>query len=73
MMTCTWNPYFVLISTDKILTITHITSSPKFTDRQTGDYNGEPHFLQVNKYAMSTVPHNTDYSEYIVFGFFHVL
>ena len=33
-MPCTWNPCCFLISTDKILTITHITSSTKCTDRQ---------------------------------------
>jgi hypothetical protein len=35
---------FFLISTDKILTMTHISSSTTFTERQTSDYNGEPHF-----------------------------
>jgi hypothetical protein len=34
-----------------------------------GDYNGEPHFLQVNKYTMSTIPHNTDYSEFMFLFF----
>jgi len=40
------NPYCFLLSTDKILTLTHITSSFKFPERQTGDYNGEPHFYE---------------------------
>jgi len=29
-----------------MLTITHITSSSKLKNRQTGDYNGEPHFYK---------------------------
>ena len=33
-MPCTWNPYCFLLSIDKILTMTDITSSSKFKDRQ---------------------------------------
>ena len=44
-------PYCVLLSSDKILTLTNITSSTNFTERQTGEYNGEPHFTSECMHA----------------------
>jgi hypothetical protein len=72
MMSCTWILvvfYFLLTKYLPLLTLQVAPNSQR--DRQA--ITMANHIFTINKYAMSTVPHNTDNSEYIVFGFFHVL